>query len=646
MSARCGVIGVLALLCLGHGSASTVTPVQKVLEMLGEMTAKGEAALVEEQKTFQTYANWVDDTSFDLSANIKTATSTIEELLAFIAKADSDVKKLGKEIAELENEITAHQTELAGLTTTRNEERAAFETQQQDYSESVDALARAIQVLGNKGEGFDRAQAEGLLQNMAVNNMAMQRVLAAFLQQKTSQDGAPAVNAYETQSGGILNLLEELHDKFSGELGALQRAEKAAQQQYDLVKIDLTDAIKYATKEVAEKSARKSSTASDSAKAKGDLAQTRADKAADEATLSETKATFQAKSAAFAENQKVRKMELEALKKATEIIASPTVADSYATHINFLQVSSARSRVSAKQRVAMFLKKRAAMLSSKTLESLANEVEGNPFAKVINMIKDLLTKLKEEAAEEADHKQWCDEQLKANKLKREKKSARVDALSSQIESQAAKIAEQATEIATLIAEQEELTKQMAKATEVRDKEKAFNLKSIKDAQAGAVAVKKALVVLKDFYSAQSFVQQVPEMAEYKGMQGAKGGVVGMLEVIVSDFEREAAEHQADEAASAAEYKTFMADSKASKKAKHDAEFKLKLEKDQTEFEKKENEEDRASTQTELDKANEYYDELKPACLEVHVSYEERVAQRKQEIESLKQAYEILSQKGA
>jgi len=33
-------------------------------------------------------------------------------------------------------------------------------------------------------------------------------------------------------------------------------------------------------------------------------------------------------------------------------------------------------------------------------------------------------------------------------------------------------------------------------------------------------------------------------------------------------------------------------------------------------------------------------------LEVHVSYEERVARRKEEIDALKEAYEILDKKGA
>ena len=74
-------------------------------------------------------------------------------------------------------------------------------------------------------------------------------------------------------------------------------------------------------------------------------------------------------------------------------------------------------------------------------------------------------------------------------------------------------------------------------------------------------------------------------------------------------------------------------------------MKLSLEKDQAEFELGRTKTDLEATQKELNTAIEYYQYLKPNCLEVHVSYEERVAQRKEEIEALKEAYKILDQKG-
>merc|ERR1719446_1650506 len=198
------------------------------------------------------------------------------------------------------------------------------------------------------------------------------------------------------------------------------------------------------------------------------------------------------------------------------------------------------------------------------------------------------------------------------------------------------------EIVTLIQEQKDLTSAMGEATADRNAEKAENKATIADAQAGAAAVKSALVVLRNFYSAQSFIQnnQVPEMAAYGGMQSAKGGVVGMLEVIVSDFVRLEAETKAAETSSAAEYDSFMQDAESDKQMKHKREVKMKLDKDQTEFEKSNAEKMLVGVNEELAKANSYYEQLKPQCIEIHVSYEERVARRKEEIEALKEAFKI------
>merc|ERR1719210_1580635 len=115
---------------------------------------------------------------------------------------------------------------------------------------------------------------------------------------------------------------------------------------------------------------------------------------------------------------------------------------------------------------------------------------------------------------------------------------------------------------------------MADAQEQRSKEKATNLDTIADAQAGSQAVKKALEILREFYSSVAFVQQstnqVPEMAEYRGLQGKNKGVIGMLEVILTDFSRLEVDTKSAEAQAAREHAEFMSDSRASKLAKHNA----------------------------------------------------------------------------
>merc|ERR1719253_1405884 len=100
----------------------------------------------------------------------------------------------------------------------------------------------------------------------------------------------------------------------------------------------------------------------------------------------------------------------------------------------------------------------------------------------------------------------------------------------------------------------------------------MNEETIKDSGEAQTAVAQALTVLKEFYAkagdATALIQQ-PEIFDeaYKGMGAENGGVVGMLEVIESDFARLEADTKSSEAAAQKEYDSFMTDSKVDKEAK-------------------------------------------------------------------------------
>merc|ERR1719473_2255926 len=196
------------------------------------------------------------------------------------------------------------------------------------------------------------------LQQQAKEVPAMRRVYAAFLQMNAGEAGAPAVAAYESQSGGIVEMLEGLLKKFKGELGAVEEAESNQAHYYNLEMVHLSDTIAHSSQDRDEKAAMKAQRASESGAAKGKLAAEKAALAEDEKLTAEITATYKAKSAQYEENQKVRAAELEAIAKAISIIADPSVAGSYSEHVNLaqvpslLQLGSASKRVVAKQQAA------------------------------------------------------------------------------------------------------------------------------------------------------------------------------------------------------------------------------------------------------------------------------------------------------
>jgi len=370
----------------------------------------------------------------------------------------------------------------------------------------------------------------------------------------------------------------------------------------------------------------------------------------------------------FDARQKLRAEEIEALEKAIEILNSSAIKGAAEKHLpSMLQAKAvnATALIQVRSRklpgnqlyVAAFLNDQAQKLGSRILSSLAMKIEADPFAKIKKLIEELIARLMQEALDEATHKGWCDSEMATNEHTRKEKSAMVDSLTAQIDELTADMAKLTEEIQELVFSVAELDAAVAKATTIRNEEKVKNTETVKDAQEAQKAVKEALKVLKDFYAkaaeATSFLQKkgpeedAPESFDkpYKGMGAESGGVIGMLEVILSDFERLESETTASEGQAASEYDTFMGDSAVDK-----AQKTKEIDHKQT---KKENEaaalveakDDLEANQKMLDKALKSYEELKGACISEPMSFEERDALRKEEIESLKEALNILEQQG-
>merc|ERR1711896_51011 len=332
-----------------------------------------------------------------------------------------------------------------------------------------------------------------------------------------------------------------------------------------------------------------------SADAKGDLQDTTWARDDDSKYLADLTATCEQKSSDFEARQQLRAEEIEAVEKAIEILSSGAVSGASEKHLpQLMQVKSSslaqlrsESQNPNQLRVAAYLKGQASRINSRVLSALAMRVADDPFKKVKKMIKDLIVKLMEEANEEAEHKGWCDTELSTNEQTRKEKTEAVETLHAEIDELEASIAKLTEDIGELTQAVAELDAAMAKATKLRQEEKAKNTETISDAEEAQTAVAQALTVLKEFYAkaaeATAFVQAEPEIFDspYKGMNAEGGGVVGMLEVIESDFARLEAETSSAEATAQKTYDEFMTDSKVDKSKKStDIEHKTAKKRDQ------------------------------------------------------------------
>merc|ERR1719201_1717802 len=539
----------------------------------------------------------------------------------------------------------------------------------------------------------DKARLQSLLQKMDPGKALLQEAEDEGIAVGDSQPN-PQAAAFEGSSGGIIALVEKMGEKFTEELRALEKAEFNAKSAFQMMQKDLTGQIATAKMEKGMKETTKAKTLEAEAEAKGDLADTQASLAEDEKFLADLDSECKQKSFDYEQRQIVRDGEIDAIDEAIGIMSGEDVAGANEhTALPFLIQKSSKtclaqlrsqSKSPVQDAVAAFLQQQADKTGSKLLSLIAAKAASDPFTKVKKMIREMIQKLVEEAEADATHKGFCDTEMSTNKQTRDKKTAQSEELTADIEELTAEISKLATEITELGAELAALDAALEKATSERFEEKAKNTETISDAKAGAASVAQALAILKDFYEkaavpveqpapqqgpisydnralqilktssgAASFVQinahnnakgrvpGAPEMEEgsYTGM--ANGGVLGLMEVCQSDFEKLLAETEAGEADSARVFEEFQADSAQDKAVKETDQKHKVAEKSTKESDKATAMKDLRITHEELSAAMEYYEKLKPDCEVKVISYAEKKAAREAEIDSLKEALELL-----
>merc|ERR1719182_1309670 len=598
-----------------------VTPVQKVIQMLNDMMAKGKAEKEDEQVRFATFTQFCKSTTTEKSQAIETTSAEIDDLTADIASYGEEIMTKEKEIAQHDDDIGAWTKEKEEATYAREKEHADFVVEHQDYTESIDSVERAIESVeaGNKDVALvQQKSALTTIASLPKVPAAAKKVIMSFLQgdhNRLEADllevSAPQGKVFESQSSGVLDMVKGMGEKMEDKREEVEKEEMNKKHAFDMIAQDLTDQIESNEQARSKKAAIKAQAAEAKAQAEGDLAAAKNLLAEDQKFLSDLTQECEQKSRDYDKRQAVRQGEIEAINKAIEIMSSSDVG-SGTQHLPSLvqsapslaQLRSNSASVSQRS-VADFLSTRATKLHSKLLSFVAVRAGDDPFKKVTKMIKDMIQKLMQEATEEAEHKGFCDTELTTNKQTRDSKTEESDELTAESEKLTADIQQLVAEIATLGEEIAALDAMMAKATAIREAEKEKNKATIEDAKGAQAATQQALAVLKEFYDKAAVqgaaMTQEQEKAEptgsinyderalqildktsllqkssatqrpgmetggYTGM--GNGGVMGMLEVIESDFARLLAETTADEQENAAEYEKLSNDSAEDKAVK-------------------------------------------------------------------------------
>merc|ERR1719321_307521 len=246
--------------------------------------------------------------------------------------------------------------------------------------------------------------------------------------------------AYSSHSNEVVATLESLLKNFKQKKIEADNSEMKLRQEYEMASGARSNQIKALEKAKSEKSAQSAALEEELNAHETEKSETEYSKNADENFMKDLTQKCEDKAKTFDQRSNTRTQELTAIAKALELLkgdvskmysandlgltqtsakakALPTAApvdeeaeDAFEEEpVSFLQLGRPET-AAARKKVIAFLSHKAEALNSKVLSTLLIKMRDapSPFAKVKQMISDLITRLEEEAAAEADQKAWCD----------------------------------------------------------------------------------------------------------------------------------------------------------------------------------------------------------------------------------------------
>jgi len=612
----------------------------------------------------------------------------IGDLQDEIAKAEKAMEKATKKSDKALAVYTANEADLSSALQSLNDAIKVLKGSKSPSLVQLQAISQTVQ------------QASLMADALGLGGASVQKAVTFFLQQG---DVPVEMEDYKFHSGGIIDTLEKLLGDFRKEKQNIDADEVSRVSEHTIFIQDRTDHVKAKNLSMEQAKQARAQKIEDIGTASQELTTTSAQLLDDMEYLDELNTICSDKAKTWDQRTKLRANELTAITQATGIVKATVSEKTQASTIRFAQTGtvvhlaeavvssdsameaieeeaeaseageaeplgflqkrsinkhSPDSEDAGRQMIISLLKGQGSKLKSTLLVSLATKIAADPFVKIKKLIQELIERLLTEAANESTQKGWCDKATADATQKRTNAANKVEDLNAEMAKLAALSDKLDEEIKTLISEIAALNKAQDEAEKDRKEEKAENANTVSEANAGLDAVKMAIDILDKFYKTSAKAKVDLSLAQkgpmddapdagfdngeaYQGAGAESGGIIGMMEVIQSDFERTISETKKAEKQAGQDHLEFMTESSMSLAKKNMARKEKISLKDETDSNFNDAEDEMSSQTKILVTSIKELIELKAACVDTGMSYADRVAMREQEIASLKKALCIL-----
>merc|ERR1719343_450468 len=161
----------------------------------------------------------------------------------------------------------------------------------------------------------------------------------------------------------------------------------------------------------------------------------------------------------------------------------------------------------------------------------------------------MISKLQAEAGAEATEKAFCDEETSKSEASKSDLEAQIAKLTTKIDEATAKSSSLKSDVSELQEELATLAKEEAEMIKIRQEAHATYVQAKADYEQGLTGVRKALVLLRDYYAKaeesaflqggigrpSALMQQPAKPETHEGATGSGTSIIGVLEVVESDF---------------------------------------------------------------------------------------------------------------
>jgi len=591
-----------------------VYPASKVVTLLKDMQKELEKEAEEDEEIYEKMSCWCKTNDGEKTQAVADAQARVAQLETVIEESTARSARLGIEIKGHEEDLAKSQKSLDEETAIREKQAAEFNGEEKLMLQNIRALDQAIAVLSKHHgaasasliDSGEVAQALRLARSLMQSHEMMlldaispeqRRLIMALPQLGSREEPGPGTGyyghqptfkqAYVPASSEVFGILKQMKETFEANLSETQKDALKDARAFEELKSAKEAEIQATTQALQQKKVQLAETDEKHAQATQDIEDTKASLSSDQQFLLNLQESCAMTDQEWEERQKMRQEELTAVAQAISVLSSDESRDQFSKTFNPSLLQEARRAAphghgaggaARRQRLANVsagLARAAQKVHSPKLLALSTAVRLDPLTKVKEAINTLISEMLDEKEVETKKRDSCVGMMHDNELQTETFTRDKEGLESQEASLKAEISEVEEAMKTLTTEIAELHVQIKRAGEDREAENKDFQTTIFDQQETQKLLLKALQILKAVYKpvvvggAAALAQQAPGGGEDQpapppgfsgyGQNRAGGGVVAMIEQIISDAHHMEEMATKDEQTAQQQYETFVKD---------------------------------------------------------------------------------------